>query len=118
MSKQEMNKRGQHGNVLLSDQEVEKLEKDFGKEVTAVAIDFLDKYIEEKDYKPTNHNLAIRKWVVDAVKGELAERPRREMVDKVVELLIENDLSIREAICVLNNTIEKLNDLARSKKIG
>ena len=113
-----MKKRGQHGNVLLSDQEVENLEKDFGKEVTVAAIDFLDKYIEEKDYKPTNHNWAIRKWVVNVVKEEIARRPQRKMVTEIIELLKENDLSIREAICVLNNTIEKLNDLARSKKIG
>lgn len=117
MSKQEMNKRGQHGNVLLSDQEVEKLEKDFGKEVTAAAIDFLDKYIEEKDYKPTNHNLAIRKWVVNVVKEEIARRPQRKMVTEIIELLREKNLAIREALNVLENAKSELYELAYSKQI-
>ena len=34
------------------------------------AIKFLDEYIEEKDYKSKSHNLAIRRWVIDAVSKE------------------------------------------------
>ena len=81
MSKQEMKKRGQLGNVLLSDQEVEKLEKDFGVEVTEAAIDFLDKYIKEKDYRVKSHDLAIRKWVIAAVKEKMTEQSSQEWED-------------------------------------
>lgn len=36
--------------------------------MTQKAITFLDEHIEMKGYKAKSHYLAIRKWVVDAVK--------------------------------------------------
>ena len=59
---------GEFGKVLLSDPEYKKLVDDFGCELTDKAIKFLDEYIEEKGYKSKSHNLAIRRWVIDAVK--------------------------------------------------
>ena len=61
-------KHGQFQNVLLTDVEFEKLGDDFGTDLRDSAIAFLDAYIEEKDYKSKSHNLAIRRWVIDAVK--------------------------------------------------
>lgn len=74
---------GTFGHVLLADDEVQKLEADFGKVETAEAINYLDEYMERKGYKTKSHYLAIRKWVFDAVKEdklkkrELEEREKR-----------------------------------------
>jgi len=57
---------GQFQNVLLTDEEYGRLKIDFPLLVDA-AIEFLSGYIEEKGYKSKSHNLAIRRWVIDAV---------------------------------------------------
>ena len=47
--------------------EYNRLADDFGIEMRNKAIKFLDEYIEEKGYKSKSHNLAIRRWVIDAI---------------------------------------------------
>ena len=69
-------KHGSFQNVLLTDPEFEKLAEDFGSDLRDKAISFLDAYIEEKGYKSKSHNLAIRRWVIDAVKENEA-KPKR-----------------------------------------
>jgi hypothetical protein len=59
-------KYGEYKHVLLTDNELERLKNDFTN--YEELINYLDEYIEMKGYKAKNHNLAIRKWVVDAVK--------------------------------------------------
>ena len=61
-------KHGDYGHVLLSDKDYKKLVADFGSDMMLAAVKYLDEYIEEKGYKSKNHNLAIRRWVIDAVK--------------------------------------------------
>lgn len=61
-------KHGEYQHVLLTDDEFNKLATDYGESVRDKAITFLDEYIEEKGYKSKSHNLAIRRWVIDAVK--------------------------------------------------
>ena len=61
-------KYGEYKHVLLSDEDVEKLQKEYGENLTDASITFLDEYIEMKGYKAKNHYLAIRKWVINAVK--------------------------------------------------
>lgn len=77
-------KHGEFQNVLLTDSEFEKLADDFGVDLRDNAISFLDAYIEEKGYKSRSHNLAIRRWVIDAVKeNEVKSRKsggRKEIV--------------------------------------
>lgn len=63
-------KHGEFNNVALTEAEFEKLINDYGSELTYKAIKFLDEYIEEKNYKSRSHNLAIRRWVIDAVKQQ------------------------------------------------
>ena len=58
---------GTFNNVKLSDVELQRLEEDFGRDKTWKAIQFLDDYIEEKDYKSRNHYLAIKRWVFKAL---------------------------------------------------
>ena len=57
---------GEFQNVRLTQKEYEKLKADFSDKADK-AIKFLDEYIEEKGYKSKSHNLAIRRWVIDAV---------------------------------------------------
>lgn len=58
-------KHGEYKNVLLTDKEFERLNTDYPGEAVAI-IEWFSAYIEEKGYKSKSHNLAIRRWVVDA----------------------------------------------------
>jgi hypothetical protein len=73
-------KHGEYQHVLLKDDEVEKLNKEYGKDLAEKAITFLDEYIEMKGYKAKSHYLCIRKWVIDAVnekeKKSKAQQPQ------------------------------------------
>ena len=60
-------KHGEFQNVLLTDEELQKLTAEYGDILTLEAITFLDEYIEEKGYKSKSHYLAIKRWVVEAV---------------------------------------------------
>lgn len=68
-------KHGEFKNVLLTDNEFENLASSFGESLRDQAIKFLDEYIEEKGYKSKSHNLAIRRWVIDAVKKNPQNKP-------------------------------------------
>ena len=73
-------KYSEYQNVLLTDKEYEKLKKDFNN--YEELIKYLDEYIEMKGYKAKSHNLAIRKWVVDAVEKKTGKLP--EWFDKEI----------------------------------
>lgn len=60
---------GEYQNVKLTSAEYDKLANDYGVDIRNEAITFLDAYIEEKGYKSKSHNLAIRRWVIDAAKN-------------------------------------------------
>lgn len=59
---------GQYQNVQLTDDELDRLKADYGASTVDKAITFFDEYIEEKGYKSKSHNLAMRRWVFDAIK--------------------------------------------------
>ena len=67
-TKPEKRKYGEFKHVRLTDTEFENLENEYGTEMRYQAIKFLDEYIEEKEYKSKSHYLAIRRWVIDAVR--------------------------------------------------
>lgn len=69
-------KHGEFQNVLLTDAEFEKLGEDYGIPLRDQAISFFDAYIEEKGYKSKSHNLAIRRWVIDAVNSRGSQNPQ------------------------------------------
>jgi predicted phage replisome organizer len=71
---------GEFKNVLLTENEYENIANSFGVELRDKAIKHLDEYIEEKGYKSKSHNLAIRRWVIDAVKEKEAKKGRKEIV--------------------------------------
>ena len=70
---------GEFKNVLLTDKEYEKLKADFPE--ADAAIEFLSAYIAEKGYKSKSHYLAIRRWVVAAVK-ERKGKPKGMMTNE------------------------------------
>lgn len=64
--KEKKNKYGSFKKVLLTLDEYERLLKDYPNDALR-AIEFLDAYIAEKGYKSKSHNLAIRRWVMEAI---------------------------------------------------
>lgn len=76
--KEPKRKHGEYQHVLLTDSEFESLAEFFGEDVRDKAIKFLDEYIEEKGYRSKSHNLAIRRWVVDAVNKEKPKNQQRK----------------------------------------
>lgn len=67
---------GELGNVKLTIEEYERLVKDYGEELTQKAIEYLDGYIADKNYKSSDNNRALRRWVFDAVKEQEQKRAR------------------------------------------
>lgn len=64
-AKASKHKYGKYKNVLLKDEELQKLKEEY--ENWEELIKYLDEYIEMKGYKAKSHYLCIKKWVVDAV---------------------------------------------------
>lgn len=54
-------------NVLLTDEEYDRLKAEYGAEADE-AIEHLSLYMKEKAYKTKDHNLTIRRWVIDAIR--------------------------------------------------
>ena len=67
-AKANKHKYGEYQNVLLKDEELQKLQKEY--ENWQELIKYLDEYIEMKGYKAKSHYLCIKKWVVEAVKRQ------------------------------------------------
>lgn len=66
---------GQYQNVKLTQDEYEKLGNN-----RDVYVQFLDEYIEEKNYKAKNHYLTIKRWVIQAVEERSMKngKPKRQ----------------------------------------
>ena len=75
-------KYGEFKRVLLTDEELEKLNKEFGEEKTQKAITYLDEYIEMKGAKYKSHYLAMRKWVFNAVEEKEQKSAKTNDKDK------------------------------------
>ena len=65
---------GAYKHVLLTDEEIERLNNEFGQLIVYDAIQILDDYIEMKGAKYKNHNLVLRKWAIDRAKQERGNR--------------------------------------------
>lgn len=68
-------KYGEYNNVLLKDEELQKLQKDY--QNWEELIKYLDEYIEMKGYKAKSHYLCIKKWVVNAVKEDNLKKSKK-----------------------------------------
>lgn len=87
-SKKPKHKYGEYQNVLLTDEEYNKLHQDYPN--ANELITYLDEYIEMKGYKAKSHNLAIRKWVVDAVTRDNKKKPQQQVTSNpFLEILME-----------------------------
>lgn len=75
-------KYGEYNKVLLTDEELEKLNTEFGEEKTQKAITYLDEYIEMKGAKYKSHYLAMRKWVFNAVEEKEQKSAKTNDKDK------------------------------------
>lgn len=91
-------KHGKFARVLLTDDELQQLEKDYGADNALAAVDYLDEYIERKGYTAKSHYLAIKRWVFDALreneikKKELDQREQRlKPQDKPKEGITRNN---------------------------
>ena len=90
-------KYGEYSNVTLTDADYSRLQSDFTEDSVNMAITFLDAYIEEKGYKSKNHNLAIRRWVMDAIKDKTKKYGkvnRVEMPMDYPEAEIPNEIDV------------------------
>ena len=75
-AKANKHKYGEYKNVLLKDEELQRLKKDYSN--WEELITYLDEYIEMKGYKAKSHYLCIKKWVVDAVKRKCKNKKTPE----------------------------------------
>lgn len=75
--KKAKHKYGEYQHVMLTDNEYENIGNAYGWDMREKAIKFLDEYIEEKGYKSKSHNLAIRRWVVQAVQDQEAKNNKK-----------------------------------------
>ena len=66
---------GSFQNVLLTEEEHERLLAKYGAEAEE-AIEYLSAYIIEKKYKSESHNLSIQRWVIDAVRERKAKQSK------------------------------------------
>lgn len=69
-SKDKKHKYGEYNNVLLTDKEKERLIQELGEYKFDLCIKKLDEYIEETGKKYKNHNLTIRRWVIEAIEKD------------------------------------------------
>lgn len=65
---------GEYKNVLLSDNDLEVLNSEYGEEETQKAIKRLDEYIETSGKKYKNHRLVMKNWVFRAVKEDKSRK--------------------------------------------
>ena len=85
-------KYGEYLHVLLTDDEIGKLISEYGNSMTDNLIKFLDEYIEMKGYKAKSHYLAIKKWVVNAVKEQETRQRKKPVNTGVPEGSSQDDL--------------------------
>lgn len=109
----EINKRnlGEYKNVKLTDDEYSKLMELYGRIETDLYIKFLDEYIEEKGYKSKSHYLAIKRWVVNAVKEKEGKSQRIEENNRPIETLTVYDDSNNPKL-----DLERLKELERRRQ--
>lgn len=80
--KKQKHKYGEYKHILLTDEELEKLNTEFGEEETQKAITYLDEYIEMKGAKYKSHYMAMRKWVFSAVKEKEQKTAKENKANK------------------------------------
>ena len=70
-------KRGKYKIVSLTDEEYNRLIKDFGESITEKAIEAVDSYCRETGKRYKDYNLTIRRWGIDAA-GKQDQKPQAD----------------------------------------
>ena len=78
-------KHGEYGHVKLTDKEHEALVNDLGEQMTNQCITYLDEYMEMKGAKYKSCYMAIRKWVINAVKEHQPKQTNNSQADELEE---------------------------------
>ena len=78
-AKASKHKYGEYKNVLLKDEELQKLKNDYSNWENLIK--YLDEYIEMKGYKAKSHYLCIKKWVVKAVNKNSEKSDKEEFLN-------------------------------------
>ena len=77
-------KYGEFQKVRLTDEELQKLNDEYGESQIEEVITYFDKYIAEKGYKSQSHYLAIKRWVFDAVQEKkMKKKPQTNYREKL-----------------------------------
>jgi hypothetical protein len=99
---------GTHSNVLLSDDELTKLKEDYPNANIDDLVNWFSDYIAEKDYKSKSHNLAIRRWVVEAF-SKSNNTKKNGRVEKITQYDVtqstmteQDEQSLRESLQNVN----------------
>jgi hypothetical protein len=76
---------GEFKNIKLTDEELKRLQNNFGTTETEQAIEFLSAYKAEKGYKNKNDNLTLRRWVFESCERNRphADAQRRKKLDEL-----------------------------------
>ncbi len=80
---------GEYGRVLLTEEEYERLQSDYPGKVDE-AIKYLDEYIKMSGKKYKDHNLALRKWVFDAVDEQRRKQKQRAAAESRLDFNLED----------------------------
>lgn len=94
---------GENKNVMLTDDEYNRLCAKYGKDATAEAIAYFDLYLDEPKNKRkyTNHCSAMQRWVFNAVEEQKAKQKRTTARTQPTDI---NDYLMRQAMGVGNDT--------------
>lgn len=96
--KKQKHRHGEFKNVLLTDEEYDRLGEEYGDDARSEFINRLDEYIGMKGSKYKDHNLVIRNWMrKDGIKPK--EKPKEttlEKKDKFCNLGKEKELEFRK----------------------
>lgn len=84
--KQKKIKFGTYKNVLLTEDEYERLKNDYYSLDMNGVIEWFSAYIEEKAYKSKSHNLAIRRWVIDAYSNKNKSNQQKSILERIENL--------------------------------
>lgn len=79
-------KYGEYKNVLLTDEEYDRLVMEYSECNTIKAIEYLDEAIEMKGYKYKSHYLALRKWVFNAIKTKGNKKEEKNFMEELNDL--------------------------------
>ena len=58
---------GEYGHVMLTDEQLKKLNADYGEEATRQAIKKVDEYCQQNGKRYKDYNLTLRKWGFDGI---------------------------------------------------